>query len=538
MKIKRLIASTLVGAMAFSLAACGSSSSSSSSSGDATSSDAEATVESTAEEGTLVVGLYNSLDSLNPWTSGQITKDMVTFCLYETLASAETGSTDLDYILMKDYTQVDDYTFDVEIYDYITDAEGNNITAADVVFSFGQYMENWATTVESIEATGDYTFEIVLNTAAEGSFEYIVCEVPIASETAYNNSPDQFSTTSCGTMPYVCEGGADYVSGSTIICRKTDSYWQTEEDLIYEGSVANADTIEFDILTESTQLALAIENGTVQVAQFIDASLLDEVSTTDGVELAALAFPEDRGIMFCMTEDSIFYDNLALRQAILYAIDNETVAEACGYGYGEASVVTCGNSELTIGYDESWESDRYHYDPEKAKELLEEANYNGETIRLLCNDNAAITMLWQTVQANLQAVGINAELNVCEGTTYGTYRDGTSGQYELAYAGPGNAGYATTDLWDTLFNRNNYSSGCTWAGLYDDELQALYDALTEPNGYTQENVNAFYEYITENALYYQIYDLDWYAAYNTSAVESYFVDRRGFILANTVVLAE
>ncbi len=527
--MKRIIALLLAGTMTLSLAACGSGEDSS-----------DSTSASDSDESRLVVGLYNSLSSLNPWTSGQITKDMVTYCLYETLASAQTGSTDLEYILMKDYEQVDDYTFDVEIYDYIEDAEGNNITASDVVFSFGQYMENWATTVESIEETGDYTFELVLNSAAVGAFEYIVCEVPIASETAYNNSPDQFATTSCGTMPYVCEGGSDYVADSTVICRKTDNYWQTDEELIYDGSTANADIIEFNIITESTQLALAIENNTVQLAQFIDASLLDEVSSTEGVELEGLPFPEDRGIMFCMTEDSPFYDNLPLRQAVLYAIDNEAVAEACGYGYGEASIVTCGNSELTIGYDSSWETDAYHYDPEKAKELLAEAGYEeGElTIRLLCNDNLAITTLWQTIQQNLQEIGINAELNVAEGTTYGTYRDGTSGQYELAYAGPTNAGYATTDFWNTLFNRNMYASGRTWAGLLDDDLQALYDALTTPDGYTQENVNAFYNYITDNALYYQVYDLDWYAAYNSNVVDSFFVDRFGFIRANTVVLAE
>ncbi len=547
MKLKRVVAVVLAGAMVFSLAACGSSGSDSSTGGD-TSASAETAAASggeavatstTTEDGQtkLTVGLYNSLDTLNPWASAQVTGEMVRYSLYEPLAGSQAGSTDLDYILMQDYERVDDYTYDIYLYDYIYDAEGNNITASDVVFSYEQYMQNQATTIESVTAVDDYEVELVLNTAADGSFEYIAKKICIASEQAYNDSPDQFATTSCGTMPYTCAGGDDYVNGATITIRKTDSYWQTDEDLIYPGSVANADIIEYDILTESTQLALAIENGTVQMAEFVEANLLDEVSATAGIQVDEVPLSEDRGFMFCMTEDSPFYDNLELRQAILYAINNDEVAMACGYGYGSGSNVTCGNSEMTIGYDaDVWECSPYAYDPEKAQELLEDCGYNGETIRLLCNDNSTITMMWTTIQAELMAVGINAEMNVCEGTTYGSYRDGTSGQYELCYAGPGNSGYATQDLWDTLFNANNYSSGATWAGDVDPELQELYGKLTERGGYTQDNVNAFYQYITDNALYYQVYDLPWYAAYNTSVVDSYFMDQLGYIKANTVVL--
>lgn len=142
--------------------------------------------------------------------------------------------------------------------------------------------------------------------------------------------------------------------------------------------------------------------------------------------------------------------------------------------------------------------------------------------------------MWQIIQANLLEAGIQAELNVVEGTTYGSYRDGTSGQYDMAYAGPGNGGYVTADLWNTLFNRNNYESGRTWAGLLDDELQELYDEIASPDGYTSENLNAFYQYITDNALYYQIYDLPEYAAYNSEKINGYYIDWNRFVRANTI----
>lgn len=536
MKKKKFIALMLICAMAVSLVACGSTNTSTEekASKEETSSNNTATT----SDGTLIVGLYGGTETLNPWASGRITKDMVTYVLYETLASCQSGSTELDNILIKDYTQVDDYTFNINLYDNITDSEGNNIKASDIVFSFEEYDKNWATTIKSITAVSDYTVELELNTTAKGSFEYLVCKVPIASETAYNNSVDQFATTSCGTMPYAVAGGSDYVAGTKIIARKTASYWQTDESLIYQGSIANAEVIEFDILEESTQMALAIESGRIDFAMYINPSMLDEVAGTENLTIYAVPSSEDRGIQFCMTEESPFYENLALRQAVLYAIDNQSVADACGYGYATPSNITCGNADLTIGYDASWETSPYTYDPEKAKELLKEAGYEeGEvTLRLLANSNSTITTMWQIIQANLIAAGINAELNVCEGTTYGAYRDGTSGQYELAYAGPGNAGYATQDLWNTLFNRNNYDSGRTFAGLLDDNLQVMYDTLAEQDGYTQDNVNAFNSYITDNAYYYQIYSLPSFAAYNTNIVSDFFIDQNRFVRANTIVL--
>lgn len=542
-QMKKLLAAALACAMVCSLAACGSGSSgekTAATTGGATQSGGVAQSGGQADGGSgktkLTIGLYGGLDSLNPWTSGRITKDMVTYVLYETLASCQSGTADLEYILMKDYKQIDDTTFEVTLYDNIVDAAGNPVKASDVVFSFNEYKKNWATTVDSIEAKDDLTVSLKLNTSAKGAFEYIVCKVPIAAEKAYNDSSDQFATNSCGTMPYVV---TDYVAGTSIVFEKTDSYWQSE-DLTYPGSAANADVIEFNILEEATQLALAVEQGKVQLAMYIQSSMLDDIKAFDNIEIAAVPSSEDRGIMLCMTEDSPFYDNLALRQAALYAIDNEAVAEACGYGYAKPSIVTCGADGMTIGYDSSWETSPYAYNPEKARELLAEAGYGaGEVhLRLLCNNNADITTLWQIVQANLMDVGIQAELNVCEGTTYGSYRDGTSGQYEMAYAGPGNGGYATQDLWNTLFNRYNYSSGRTWAGLLDDKLQEMYDTLASPDGYTQENVNAFYQYITDNAYYYQIYSMPNYVAYDGSKITGYYSDWNRFIRANTIELSD
>lgn len=63
----------------------------------------------------------------------------VNYNFYETLFDYR----DNDYvpILAKGYTEVDDLHWQVELYDYIKDTDGNNITAQDVVFSINTLVD-------------------------------------------------------------------------------------------------------------------------------------------------------------------------------------------------------------------------------------------------------------------------------------------------------------------------------------------------------------------------------------------------------------
>ena len=65
-------------------------------------------------------------------------------------------------------------------------------------------------------------------------------------------------------MPYTVAGGDDYVAGTSIVMRKTGTYWQTDESLVYPGSVAHADVIEFglaDYRYDIVRVALRIGEG-------------------------------------------------------------------------------------------------------------------------------------------------------------------------------------------------------------------------------------------------------------------------------------
>ena len=83
--------------------------------------------------------------------------------------------------------------YDVELFDYITDFNGNNITADDVVFSFNECLTNGTGNqhtaltgnLDSIEKTGDYTFKLAVNSEAAGGLEQMMTQVMIVSQKEY-----------------------------------------------------------------------------------------------------------------------------------------------------------------------------------------------------------------------------------------------------------------------------------------------------------------------------------------------------------------
>ena len=109
-----------------------------------------------------------------------------------------------------------------------------------------------------------------------------------------------------------------------------------------------------------------------------------------------LAFNTTRGVL----------SNILIRQAISYAIDKEALSIAATGGmypiaYSYFNTDTLGGTDAVP---------RYEYNPDKARELLAEAGYNGETIGLLYTSVGASVTWATTIQAYLNAVGINVDM--------------------------------------------------------------------------------------------------------------------------------
>ncbi|CAN5582321.1 ABC transporter substrate-binding protein [soil metagenome] len=118
-------------------------------------------------------------------------------------------------------------------------------------------------------------------------------------------------------------------------------------------------------------------------------------------------------------------NNVKIRQAIGYAIDREKIIKELLSGQA-----TIANSILPAS---SWAFSPgtvYGYDPERAKQLISEAEYKNEPIKFKYSaGNAAFNSYAQAIQSSLIAVGLNVEIETLDSGTLRTQL--TQGQFQL-----------------------------------------------------------------------------------------------------------
>ena len=132
-------------------------------------------------------------------------------------------------------------------------------------------------------------------------------------------------------------------------------------------------------------------------------------------------------MMFCSgDEKSPFYD-LRVRQAVMYAVDWEAMAEGIYDGLGASTPVFAVPGAWS--YDDTLSV--YPYDMEKALSLLSEAGYpNGFSTTISINEgNAANLQCAIILQAYLEMVGIKAEIKSLTSADFNAQK--AEGVYDL-----------------------------------------------------------------------------------------------------------
>lgn len=199
-----------------------------------------------------------------------------------------------------------------------------------------------------------------------------------------------------GTGPFMLESRKN--DDRTVLVANPD-YW---------GEGPHLDKITFRIVPDPATLRLLLSRGEVQVVT-LGLSWLDmlDIENMPGLKLYVQdAFPEIRIAPFNVQKEP--FDNVLVRRAVSYAIDYQSIID--GVMLGQAIRLTSPIPKGTFGHDPNLEV--YQYDPERAKALLTEAGYpNGFQFELAYPSADQERFEVSTVmQANLAAVGINAEL--------------------------------------------------------------------------------------------------------------------------------
>ena len=111
------------------------------------------------------------------------------------------------------------------------------------------------------------------------------------------------------------------------------------------------------------------------------------------------------------------FNNVKVRQAVNYAIDKAKIAKLLN---GRVKATDQILPPQMPGYNKNLPADlKYSYDPAKAKALLKEAGYpNGFKTTIVTSTSDDMTKETQSVQSDLKAVGIDAQIRTLSSASY------------------------------------------------------------------------------------------------------------------------
>ncbi len=421
---------------------------------------------------------------------------------------------DLQLQLLKSVNQIDDLSYECELWDFIYDTNGVNMKASDIEYCCDRYLYTDGyfgsfNKLDYIEVTGDYTFiwhctepfalgEMTKNFSGQPMF---------TQESIESTGTDEFGSTAIGTGPYMI---SNYVSGSSLTLVPNEDFWMRniddeewlEANWNYNDE-QNVKEVEVDIVSDASTRAMSLEMGTLDAADAID--IIDaeyfEADPSLGIDVYTLENKGSVGMYFNAGENSPMQD-VNLRKAVCYAIDNEKYADACS----APSVPAYGLLQRMYDAPENWttgeDREYYSYDPDMAMELIADSSYNGETIEILYNSSAATALSDVAVmmQADLKDVGINAELLPTDMSMLDSVKsDFNAWDIQLdTLNGGSNYLYACLSRFWTE-DSAAHMGGLQVMGTLDEHLDELYVALEADD--SDENIEAYDDYFSYEMCY-------------------------------------
>jgi peptide/nickel transport system substrate-binding protein len=247
---------------------------------------------------------------------------------------------------------------------------------------------------------------------------------------------------------------------------------------------------------DSATLAAALLNGEVDITADVSISDLETLQADDNIQIDTITSYQYQDLCINL-EDPVF--TLNVRKAINAAINKQALVDQLYKGYGEAAKTILPSSHPY--YDENITEDSY--DPELAKELLEEEGWDESRVLELTvpQGNQARERSAILIQQDLAAVGIQTEIVSMDfATALQNMRDnnydlllmGSAGKIDPEDGGVSYFFHTTdekfTELWDLQT-----------AGLSFEERKPYLDEFQE---YYVEQVPGIVLYFPDRICYY------------------------------------
>ncbi|MBQ8592461.1 MAG: ABC transporter substrate-binding protein [Lachnospiraceae bacterium] len=380
------------------------------------------------------IGVTNTLNSLNPllMDGGEVNK-YATGLMFLPLCEL-TEDMSFEGLLADSITTEDNLTFTVHIDEAATWSDGQPVTAEDVAYTalriaspvvgntammyyvfegVGEdgFVEAGAETVAGICAVDEKTVQFTTkNPMSLVTFQnsYARYLMPLPKHIISQYSEDELKTAEWFQRPDVVSGPymvTEYDADHYISYTANEQYWK---------GTPKIEKLNIRIV-DSSQLYAGLQSGEIDITHHTMSTIPQEdyesIEALENIDVV-YGMPVINQSVFIQTQT---VTDVRVRQAMLCAINREQILEQLLGGQGE--IVDGYLSSASPYYDTSVTPTSY--DPERAKELLAEAGWDGsQTLRFYVNSgDSTFVNAASVIVAQWAAVGIKAEIQTVDFAT-------------------------------------------------------------------------------------------------------------------------
>ena len=339
----------------------------------------------------------NADPTVNPWTPGAVVEsNLINTLVFDQLVRYNKEDlTPAPGLAASWETAGDGLSWTFTLQGGVTWQDGEPFTADDVAFTFNDVVlvddlaANNASSfgpVERVEVVDETTVRFVLSEPFSALPYYLAYYAGILPEHILGDVENPLSDAAFNKQTPVGTGAfrvAEFVPGSYVRLERNPDYWGGEPKLA---------GIVFSIVPDpNTQLAQILA-GELDMVGVSNPALLAGVENNPNLEV--LEQSQNLYYFVALNQTDERFQDVRVRQALLYAIDRPAIIASVLKGYGEVATGPIAPLQQAL-YNP--DVPNYPFDPERARELLAEAGYTPGPDGILEKDGEPLNIAMPTV---------------------------------------------------------------------------------------------------------------------------------------------
>ncbi|WP_157982161.1 ABC transporter substrate-binding protein [Oceanicella sp. SM1341] len=353
--------------------------------------------------GTLNVGFISDLRTMDPLQSTQWTERQILFTIFDRLVDLNP-----DFSLKPGLAKSWDFEEDgrrlvLHLETGVTFHDGTSFNAEAVKWNLDTRLDPNGNSsqrrqlegvIESVEVVDDATVAITLTEPYPPLLSLFADRAGLmASPAAAEKWGEDIGSHPVGTGPFKL---GEWTRGSTLTVTRNEEFWQ-------EG-MPHLDAITFNDIPSNV---VGIQRMMIGELDYIGhLTPLDTKLAAASPEISVEPSAGGQWYSLQWKWDSAPYDNPELRRAVAYGLNRERINQILWEGEG---VISNGFTPDGLWWSTDDLAD-YSYDPDKARQILEDAGLTGTKLQLAAPSGDALRRFAELAHEDLNAIGLDVEL--------------------------------------------------------------------------------------------------------------------------------